>query len=40
MYKLTDEERDAIEAGLKDLQAGRVVSSNKANDLIQEGLKK
>jgi dihydroxyacetone kinase DhaKLM complex PTS-EIIA-like component DhaM len=40
VYKLTDEERSAIEIGLKDLREGRVVSSTKANDLIQEWLKK
>lgn len=40
VYKLTDEERNAIEIGLKDLREGRVVSSTKANELIQEWLKK
>lgn len=40
VYKLTDEEKSAIEVGLKDLRERRVVSSTKANELIQEWLKK
>ncbi|MDZ4714413.1 MAG: hypothetical protein SH819_03000 [Cytophagales bacterium] len=40
LYKLTKEEKLAIEAGLKDLREGRVVSSEKANDLMKEWLKK
>ena len=40
MYKLTDEEKNAIEIGLKDLREGRVASSTKANELIQAWLKK
>jgi len=40
IYKLTDEEKNAIEIGLKDLRDGRVVSSTKANELIQAWLKK
>lgn len=40
VYKLTDEEKKAVEAGLKDLREGRVVSSKVANDMIQEWLKK
>ena len=40
VYKLTGEEKNAIEAGLKDLRKGRVVSSAKANQLIQEWLRK
>jgi len=40
LYKLTNQERHAIEEGLKDMEEGRVVSSEKAIDLIQEWLKK
>ena len=36
VYKLTNDEKAAIEVGLKDLREGRVVSSKKANELIQE----
>lgn len=40
IYKLTAEEKEAIEVGLKDLREGRVFSSKEANDHIQEWLKK
>ena len=40
VYKLTAEERGAIDAGLKDIRDGKIVSSEKANDLIREWLKK
>lgn len=40
IYKLTDEEKAAIEVGLSDLREGRVVSSQKANELIREWLRK
>lgn len=38
--KLTDQEKLAIEAGLKDIEEGRIVSSEKANELIRGWLKK
>ncbi len=40
VYKLTEEEKKAIEAGLKDIKDGKIVSSEKANDLIKGWLKK
>jgi predicted transcriptional regulator len=39
-YTLSSEEKKAIEAGLNDIQNGDVYSSEKANDLIREWLKK
>lgn len=40
VYVLTDVEKTLVEEGLEDLKAGRVVSSEKANELIREWLKK
>ena len=40
VYRLTEEEKKAIDAGLKDIQDGKIVSSEKANDLIRGWLKK
>lgn len=40
LYKLTDSEEKAIETGLKDIENGKVFSSEKANELIKEWLKK
>jgi len=40
VYKLTEEEKRAIDAGLKDIKDGKIVSSEKANDLIKGWLKK
>ena len=40
VYKLTEEEKKAIDAGLKDIRDGKIVSSEKANDLIRGWLKK
>lgn len=40
VYKLTPEEKSAIDAGLKDIRDGKIVSSEKANALIKEWLKK
>ena len=40
VYKLSPEERGAVDAGLKDIQDGKIVSSEKANALIKEWLKK
>ncbi len=37
VYKLTTEEKNSIDAGLKDIRDGKIVSSEKANDLIKEG---
>jgi predicted transcriptional regulator len=40
VYKLTDQEKSAIEVGLKDSKAGKIVSSEEANELIAQWLKK
>ena len=40
VYKLTEEEKKAIDTGLKDLEDGKIVSSEKASDLIKGWLKK
>jgi predicted transcriptional regulator len=40
VYKLTPEEKIAIDAGLKDIRDGKIVSSEKANSLIKGWLKK
>lgn len=40
VHHLTHEEKSAIDAGLKDLEDGKIVSSQKANALIKEWLKK
>lgn len=40
IYKLTDDERDAINAGLKDVETGRLYSSEKAMQIVKEWLKK
>ena len=40
VYRLTEEEKKAIDAGLKDIQDGKIVSSEKANGLIKGWLKK
>ncbi len=40
VYTLTEEEKGAVEAGLNDIKNGKVVSSEKANELIKEWLKK
>ncbi len=40
VYRLTDDERKAINLGLKDLQEGRVHSSEEANTIIKEWLNK
>ncbi|HEY9049155.1 MAG TPA: hypothetical protein VIN08_24810 [Ohtaekwangia sp.] len=39
-YKVTNAEKAAIEAGLKDIESGKIVSSEEANDLIKKWLKK
>lgn len=40
VYKLTPDEKIAIDAGLKDIRDGKIVSSERANSLIKEWLKK
>lgn len=40
IYKLTDDERDAINAGLKGVETGRLYSSEKAMQIVKEWLKK
>jgi hypothetical protein len=40
MYKLSDEEKKAVQAGLEDVRAGRVYSSEVADNMIKEWLKK
>ena len=40
VYKLTEEEKKAIDTGLKDIEDGKIVSSEKANDLIKGWLKR
>ena len=40
IYRLTDAEKAAVEAGLKDVKEGRVYSSEAAENMIKEWLKK
>ncbi len=40
IYHVSEIEKKAIEAGLKDIENGKVVSSEKANELIRQWLKK
>ncbi|MBS1545520.1 MAG: hypothetical protein JST14_17920 [Bacteroidetes bacterium] len=40
IYRITPEEKNAIDAGLKDIRDGNIVSSEKANALIKEWSKK
>lgn len=40
MYKLSAEERKAVQAGLEDVKAARVYSSEVADNMIKEWLKK
>ncbi|HTJ48018.1 MAG TPA: hypothetical protein VL443_01095 [Cyclobacteriaceae bacterium] len=39
VYKLTDKERKAVDAGFKDISEGKVYSSEAAEKMIQEWLK-
>ncbi len=39
-YRLTVEERNAIDIGLKDIQRNKVYSSETADNMIREWLKK
>lgn len=40
IYRLTDDERAAVQAGLKDVKEGRVYSSEAADNMIKEWQKK
>ena len=40
IYRLTDDERKAVEAGLKDIKENRVYSSEAADNMIKEWLRK
>ena len=40
VYRLTGAERKAIDEGLKDIKEGRVYSSEAAENIIKEWLKK
>ncbi len=40
VYKLTDQEKSAVEAGLRDSNEGKIVSSEVANELVAQWLKK
>jgi hypothetical protein len=39
-YRLTDDERKAVEIGLKDIKENRVYSSEAADNMIKEWLRK
>ena len=40
VYRLSDVERKAVESGLRDINEGKVVSSQVADSMIKEWLKK
>jgi len=40
VYKLSDEEKKAIQYGLQDIKEGKVYSSEAAEDMIRQWLKK
>ncbi len=40
MYRLSDDERKAVETGLKDVKEGRIYSSEAAENMIKEWLRK
>jgi len=40
VYRLTVDERKAIDIGLKDVKENRVYSSEVADNMIKEGLRK
>lgn len=40
LYKVSEAEEKAIEAGLRDIKDGKVFSSAQANTVIKEWLKK
>jgi predicted transcriptional regulator len=39
-YRLSAEEKKAVELGLKDLEEGRVYTSEQANNMLKEWLRK
>ncbi|MCH6200525.1 hypothetical protein MMU07_13120 [Aquiflexum sp. LQ15W] len=39
-YKLTEEERDAVQMGLEDVADGNLHSSESAKNMLEEWLKK
>ena len=40
VYRLTDDERKAIDTGLKDIKENRIYSSEAADNIIKEWLRK
>jgi hypothetical protein len=40
VYRLTNDERQAVNDGLRDIKEGRVYSSEAADNMIREWLKK
>lgn len=40
IYRLSDEERKAVETGLKDVKEGKIYSSEAAENMIKEWLRK
>jgi hypothetical protein len=40
IYRLSDEEKKAVETGLNDIKEGRVHTSGQADNMIKEWLKK
>ena len=40
IYRLSDEEKKAIELGLKDIEQGRVYTSEQADHMMKEWLRK
>jgi hypothetical protein len=40
VYRLTDDERKAVEIGLKDIKENRVYSSEAADNMIKKWLRK
>lgn len=40
LYKLTEAERQAVEAGLKDIEDNKIHSSEEADEIIKVWLKK
>lgn len=40
VYKLSDDEKEAVELAFQDIDAGKTYSSSSANQLLKEWLKK
>ena len=40
IYRLSDEERKAVETGLEDVKEGKIYSSEAAENMIKEWLRK